>query len=204
MSVIDFKRIKMKILPVFLVCLTFLITGNVYSQNYYYYHGSKIPIQKIDNKILISSNREKWFNNSRVGLTATYKQNERNFNKNRILSPEIRYEMVLSKEEWQSEFRPFLTHNVIVSPFYRVHDSIVGSSIYFYVCLYESEDFEKLQKYALNNKIRIVAQDQFMPEWYILAVTDSCSLNSVQAANLFYESNMFKFATPDWRTENNT
>jgi len=73
-------------------------------------------------------------------------------------------------------------------------------SDFFYVKLKSLNDFESLQKMALENKVQIIEQNKFMPLWYTLRCTKSTRYNSLEIANFFYETGLFASSMADFLT----
>lgn len=75
----------------------------------------------------------------------------------------------------------------------------IGTSNIFYLKLNGEEgnyDTEPLQQYAEENKVKIVKEVPYMPDWYILSIEDSDFENSIDATNAFYESGLFADVDP--------
>jgi hypothetical protein len=67
---------------------------------------------------------------------------------------------------------------ITVAPFVRSISSTsdaesIGTSAFFYVKLFDSDDYSLLEDFAAQNAVNIVQQNQFMPLWYRLSVTAS-------------------------------
>lgn len=70
--------------------------------------------------------------------------------------------------------------DVIVSPFFKFDDDIVGSSNFFYVKLKEERDTTLLRQMAIRTKTVIIEQDPFMPLWYVLSTTEISEINALE------------------------
>ncbi|MBO4690662.1 MAG: S8 family peptidase [Paludibacteraceae bacterium] len=67
----------------------------------------------------------------------------------------------------------------------------------FYVRLYDSKtDIKKLQDIAKKTNTIISGQVPYMPDWYELIVSNSSIDNSLEMANYFYETGLFKDVDP--------
>lgn len=73
----------------------------------------------------------------------------------------------------------------------------VGLSHLFYVKLKKEADLQKLEKLAEAHNVEILGNNEYMPLWYTLACSKESSGNSLEMANLFYESNLFTSCQPD-------
>ena len=74
--------------------------------------------------------------------------------------------------------------------------SEVEISCFFYVRLHKEEDVKLLEKLATENNVEIVGNDKYMPLWYILMCTNKSKGNTLEMANLFYETKMFSVSEP--------
>jgi subtilisin family serine protease len=84
------------------------------------------------------------------------------------------------------------------TPYFEINNAEAGLSHLFYVKLKDNNDINILKNKCFENKVEIVGQNQFMPEWYTIQVTKWSKGNALQMANLFYESNLFATAEPDF------
>jgi subtilisin family serine protease len=90
---------------------------------------------------------------------------------------------------------------ITVAPFVRSLSSTsavesIGTSAFFYVKLFDSDDYSLLEDFAAQNAVNIVQQNQFMPLWYRLSVTASTQGTSLDMANAFYETGLFEDVDP--------
>ena len=191
--------------------LTVGITTSIFSQDYYYYHNKRIPIQISKQKIYLSSSENVTNRKIEIDTNTCLIFNEHNLaSSENFSSRNIRYERIidfgseLSDQKYNENIKQTTNSQTIATPFViNNQKQLVASTIYFYVCLQNDDDVEILKEYALTNNVRIVAHDPFMPQWFTLALTHECPYkNAIQAANAFYESDLFKSAEPDWRAEN--
>ena len=176
------------------------------AQEYYYYNGEKIAIERNEKNLYLSSSNKDCIQklSDKFGLNY-YEFNELRFNRNcQIGKQTIRFESFVNIEQTAISQLEDIQKDpqTIVAYSYIVNEDTVYSTIYFYVCLYSIEDFYILQQYSKENNVRIVSQDKYMPEWYTLAVIENSPINAIEAANRFYESGYFKYSEPDWRKNN--
>lgn len=73
----------------------------------------------------------------------------------------------------------------------------IGLSNLFYVKLKKSEDYQILTKIAKETNATVLGNDQYTPLLYILDCSKSNRFNALEAANYFYETNLFEYAEPD-------
>ena len=194
-----------------LICL--VLSNIIMSQEYFYYHnGSRISLELNTKYIYVSAKINKELpsiGNMRYHNVDTI--NESYLNCIGFASPntQIRHNASaflgnnLSRREYIEIFSHLAANkDIIVSPSYNLDGERLELSEYFYVCLHQLSDTTLLKNKAIETNVRIVAQDLFMANWFTLAVIEGSSLNSLEAANLFYESGEFRSAEPDFRIEN--
>ena len=165
------KRISLILLFVFSNLLLF--------SQYYWYQGKQIPITE-------GSKRYVLFNTQKNGQSGQFKQI------GETTIPSIKWGI-------QESDSPLPSGVIYTSPSYKVaHDSIdVYITERFYVKLKHSNDESLLQKFALDNNVEIVKVAS-VHLWYILKCTEQTKGNSLQTANLFYESGLFAAAQPEF------
>ena len=86
---------------------------------------------------------------------------------------------------------------VKIMPTYIVSGQKLGVSNNFYVKLFKEEDRNKLFELAEKYSIQILGYNEFMPLWFTLSCNRECSLNVIEVANSFYETNLFESAEPE-------
>jgi len=80
----------------------------------------------------------------------------------------------------------------------------IGMSNYFYVKLKDNSNFAFMQSLATSKNVLIVKQDTTLPLWYILKCSKNTIENTLEIANLFFETGNFDSASPDFLSyENN-
>lgn len=183
-------------------------------QHYYYYKGEKIMMELNPEYIFVSSPNED-----------NIKDLNTNFTVNTSIVSEVKKETIsqtLNKPEGTSEvptrywreiklndnFTPanYLSevqqmqlnnNDIIVAPYFKTASTEkLGLSNYFYVRLKDQNDFSVLQDMIEQHNVELIGQNKFRPLSYILSVTSN-SLNAVQMAIIFHESNLFEHAGPD-------
>lgn len=84
------------------------------------------------------------------------------------------------------------------SPYYKTASGERGFTHLFYVKLKNAADILILEQLAIQNNVQLLGKNQFMPLWFALSCSKLSSGNSLQMANLFYETGYFAAAQPDW------
>ena len=187
----------MLILAIILNCST-----NLFSQCYYYYKDNRVNIERNNKLVLISTLDTVVYKSSYSYFQEFYEQNS---NVSLKKSDYIRFEKTvefndsLSENQYIQRCLSLKNTKTIICPYFSINGKVIGSSIYFYVCLYNQADTIVLKDIADEYKIRIVCQDLFMPNWFTLAITNESAINAIEAANIFYETGFFKYSEPDWR-----
>ncbi len=88
--------------------------------------------------------------------------------------------------------------DVIVAPYFKngSQDNI-GLSNFLYVKLKFANDVALLTREVEKEKAIIVQQNEYMPLWYVISITEESNLNAMELANRFYELGVFECAEPD-------
>lgn len=192
-----------------IICLIF--SNIIISQEYFYYYGgNKIPLKLNTDYIYVSAEINKRLpsvGNTKHINVDTISESYLNRIKG-VSNTQVRHNASINLGSNLSEKEYFeiisnLTKNedVIVAPSFDLDGDRLELSEYFYVCLKQLSDTILLFNKSMETNVRIVAQDQFMENWFTMAVTENSQLNSLEAANVFYESGLFKYAEPDFRIE---
>ena len=94
---------------------------------------------------------------------------------------------------------------IVLSPCYYTTDgSEVFSTPYLSVRLKKAEDINLLSSYIERHSLRIIKQNQFLPLWYQLSITNNTQRDAIEIANLLWESKLFAASVPDLCYENYT
>ena len=200
------------------ILMIFFIYGLTYSQTntitYYYYKGEKIPIEIDYNTISFVSNKEININTINLNLTKRLKNIEKDNSRyssipilntlttqiqDTLYIGEIELDNIATAEQYQTAINKIQDNpNILkVLPSFIYEGHKIGVSNNFYVQLKEKEDVVLLYEMAQNYGIEILGYDQLMPLWFTLSCNGS-SYTCIEAANLFYESNLFENAEPEF------
>jgi len=88
--------------------------------------------------------------------------------------------------------------NVIIAPYFKdQYGKKVGLTNFFYVKLKEEKDIALLKQKANQHSCIIIMQDDFMPLWFTLSVTEASGRNALECANFFHESGLFQAGEAD-------
>ena len=192
---INFPRIVMlfAFFPLFSYCI---------EPNYYWYQGQKIFFEQKGNKKYLTLNL--------ISDSTKLKQIFPHFNilefgkcdlsnglnheyKKQIF---VEYFAIVQSDSFGNlDSNDFIKYH---TPFFEINKSEAGLSHLFYVKLKNPNDINILKNKCFENKVEIVGQNQFMPEWYTIQVSKWSNGNALQMANKFYESKLFACAEPDF------
>lgn len=102
-------------------------------------------------------------------------------------------------QDYEKYVQQILAENNVVKviPAYMISGQPLSISSKFYVKLFKEEDRYKLAEFAKKHAIQVIGYNEFMPLWMTLACTKECTLNAIEAADLFYETGMFESAEPE-------
>jgi hypothetical protein len=189
--------------------IAFLIVSmNVLGQNsYYWYKGEKIPLTETTNKRFILLEDENIESVLAKPEVTSWKIDSKGIDNtvttlipyNNVDSyPSYRWEIIenIGKE---SSLPPKLKEQKFYStPFFKTQQGEeVGLSHLFYVKLFKKSDTETLEKMAIENNVKIIGKNRYMPLWHTLACTKNSKGNALEMANMFFESGEFDAAEPD-------
>ncbi|WP_160150034.1 S8 family serine peptidase [Parabacteroides sp. Marseille-P3160] len=200
---------------IYIICLS-LFSVFLFSQNnseyFYYYKGEKQYLELNTDYVFVSSiGRESIeFNNILKNAVINIRKDE--------MSNMLRKQQQTDKDIFWSEVKlgtnlsPAIytdkikqikqSGDMIVSPYFKSPNSKkIGLSNYFYVKIKELSDTILLRKYSEQWNVIIVKQDNFMPLWFLLSCTKQSKNNTLELANVYYESNLFQYAEPDLMVE---
>lgn len=183
---------------IFFVFAFFL--GTLCSQgqcDYYWYEGQKIPLENIGTEYFI------YYENTSLDSYLEKQSSEQLLRKGEYTSADIRKSFP-ANARWalvsSSLFEKIRDKFVInyYMPNYKLQTGgNVGVSNLFYVKLEQEEDYKHLESLAEEYSLNILGKDDTNPLLYILKCNNSMDINTLCAANLFYESGRFEYAEPD-------
>jgi subtilisin family serine protease len=88
-------------------------------------------------------------------------------------------------------------------PMLEYNDGVIqGLSDEFIVKLKTGTTLGQLQNLAAINNCSIVKENSFVPNQFLVSVSKTSALNSLQLANIFYETGLFEFAEPNFFRQN--
>ncbi|MDR2968910.1 MAG: S8 family serine peptidase [Tannerellaceae bacterium] len=176
--------------------------------DYYWYKGEKIFLQKMDEKshVMFYSADEERFKGelTRTGIKLQYEEEwkefysyscdltgfgVKKFTDYKTATIEGRYEKATET----------LSSVLYWAPYYKTEDGgEIGITNLFLVLLKPKTDLAKLEELAKENSVEMLGADKDIPGWYYLACTNGSKGNSLEMANLFYETGLFEESNADF------
>jgi len=196
---------------IFLMLIGGFISFNISAQDstYYWYKGQRRYLKTASESefVLInnlSSRSEIEESLRHQGIISVGVISTKTFKKNLISSEEVMYKWAIIDKNNVESLKVDSSKNILyTAPFFKSKKGIrIGISHLFYVKLRKGEDFSILQKIANESNVDILKQGKFMPLWYTLSCTKNSRGNSLEMANLFYETKLFEASEPNFLIDN--
>lgn len=186
----------------YLLMLLFIILCSAYmiAQTDYYYKGKKIPLIINENKVCVSIPKVCVKTSERIlaNVKVLNKINDEKFDI--FIIPQSDLEKITTFVSGGKNMK-----SVILTSCYLTEDKDeVFATPYMNVRLKKEQDLDLLTSYAEKYGLKIVKRDQLMPLWYILTITQDSEKNSLECANLLWESGLFAASVPDLCSDNLT
>lgn len=158
---------------------------------YYWYNGEKVFVTPNETKYYVVSSD---LSNSKYsvyqrGIEHIIGQN--NFQKLKCKPTSVIYDVL--KEDLKS------INNVLYKAPYYILDNgeEIAITDIFSVKLLSHEDIDFLYNLAKETKTRVIGRNEYDSLWYYIQCDLNTVKNSMEMANFFYETKMFKFAAPE-------
>lgn len=183
--------------------LLMLVEYNVYSQDYFYYKDSKMPMQANTEAFTISINSEfvksslDYLENVQsVSYTETVLINNEVLETAKVIFIE---KLELSDYNELAQEIKSIAGVVSVSPtFYSNDCNNIFVSNLIYVKLKNEADTGLLESFSDEFHLQILWNNLYMPQWYTLACTENTIHSPVTMANMMYETDQFLYVEPDF------
>lgn len=194
---------KKKYIYAILLCV---ISLNIFAQNdYYWYNNRKVFLKKSNSKKFIlfkeyndSTSASNMIKDCNLKITRLEKTNVFNGIKPHKSHPRTESQWAYIEGD-SIQLTSKLTGVSYEAPSYITsNNEVIGLSHIFYLKLKKIEDLSLLEKIASENNVEILGSNIYMPLWYTLACSKNSRGNSLQMANLFYESQLFSSSEPDF------
>ena len=193
--------------------------AQIVSENPFYYYSDGKNFLNVDSSrmLIISENEYKIGETiSVLGITFSIENSYNvDLSQNRIfdslynfissLQPIVYYSEIsttedINHDEYMNVLHAIQEYNDVIKvmPFYVFSGKRVGISNNFYVKLFNKRDFEMLNDIAKQYAIQILGSDPYMPLWITLSCGKETPFNALEAARIFYELQLFKYAQPEF------
>ncbi len=210
---------KRTLIILLLVFVTPLLKAQNLTAHFYYYQGEKIYLELNTESVYISSTQkdiiaETNFKSqmSNVKSVSPVKEDHtaksllkpENFN---VIHPERYWSELKLKNTNKSNKQKHLNQlatlkaenkKLIVAPFFTSKNGVrISLTPHFYVKLKHQDDFKVLLNLVKKYQLELVGYNELMPLWFVVSVTPDTK-NTIEMANVFYETGMFTHAQPEF------
>jgi subtilisin family serine protease len=197
---------KTKVLMSVLAILSVLFSQmqQIQAGNVFYYYGKeKFFLEERTDKIFLKLDLAVTNKENLKGLTNNIKSFELATDINEdsdIISPFVIIETKNKEDVPLTLYENYKANTMVISAttLLQYNEVLQGLTDEFVVQLKSSSSYEQLKKLALQNNCVIKNDKWIGVDQYMLSVSKISKLNSLQMANLFYETGLFEFAEPDF------
>ncbi len=197
--------------------LAFIPISAQQSDYYYYYKGNRIDLEVDSTRLYVVSEGElqekaKASVSTRT-VDYTINSSTKSYVHNHVVSlqqrrgtiPEIYFSKLevpkgLDSTQFDALVEKLKSEDNVwqVLPSFIVNGIQINITNNFYVKLKSSDDIDKLYQLSEELAIEIVGYNEFMPLWYTLSCNATSSMNAIEAANHFHQSQMFACCKPEF------
>lgn len=191
------------IIYILLIKLFVFQFGNAQSNYFYYYNNSKVYLSLDKSSVTLITENDfqkssvnslnlKEFNLKQENQNATYKYSNTEF------------QQIPSTVEYFQKLNMLNSNPKIIKAqpnFITADGKLVGMSNYFYVSLHNSNDYEHLMNFAKNKNVEVLYEIPYLPLCYVLICNKNTIGSTLEVANSFYESGLFKYSVPDFLSD---
>lgn len=189
-----------------IIILLLLTSYTISAQNtFYYYQGERIFLKERSDKILLTltkdADKDRLLNVIQSDLSIEIlgdRKDEKNVGKFIVLSSK-NGRGILSSTIDKYRNNPDILSAAIMLEY--TDGKLQGITNEFIVKLAVGTIFEQFDNLVKENKCTIISKNEFVNEQYLVSVFKTSSLNSLQIANLFYETGLFEFSEPNFFRE---
>ena len=161
--------------------------------HFYYYNGTKIPLTLNENKVIVSISKDCAATTERLFTNVQPLDTIRDEIFDIYVMARSDYETLTATETWEEDAKSV----ILTLCYYTERGKELWASPYLNVRLKKEEDIDLLTSYAEMYGLSIVRNSQFLPLWYILALTPESGMDSVECANRLYETGCFAASQAD-------
>ena len=185
------------------------------SEYYYYYKGERINLTVDSTRLYVVSEGKFQPQSTARTRTAEYNisQSSKSYvysnvvplQKQRAATPEVYFSTLdVPEGTTAAQYDALVTQVKAEKDVWQVLPSFTSDgkplniSNNIYVKLKSADDLGKLQQMATQYGLEIIGNNEFMPLWYTLSCNAASSMNSIEAANLFQECQLFAHSKPEF------
>lgn len=189
--------------PTKLIILLLLITCTLSAQNnFYYYQGEKVYLNEKNDKLLVKlskeANKARLLNliHSDFSVEIVSKgKTEETIALFIILEAKNKKNLpVITIDKYQKS-----SDVISALPMLEYKDGkLQGLTDEFIVKLNAGSSIEQLQNLVKEKNCSILKENDFVKNQFLISVSKTSSLNSLQLANFFYETGLFEFSEPNF------
>jgi len=168
--------------------------------NYYYYQGKKIYLTEKTDIIFV-----KLFNDTDTKSLVALLRSDESLKQNILDEDNINLHLILEAKEgtgFASESLLKYRENPSVKSAHLMlvyeNNLLVGLMDEFLLKLKPTTQFLQLQNLMSENGCEVARANPFVENQFVIAVSKTSNLNAMQMANLFYETELFEFSTPNF------
>ncbi|MCL2247448.1 MAG: S8 family serine peptidase, partial [Lentimicrobiaceae bacterium] len=192
---------KALITSVLSILFTFLLQAQQNSENFYYYYGKKLFIQPKNNQLLLkfdpTANKEQLKtiikSDNSLALTSHLNIDDHTFCF-AVLEAKNRNDISLATLEFYASREEVISANFL----FQYNNVLCGIMDEFIVKLKPTTSLGQLQLLAEKNHCKILKENDFVKNQFLLSISKISSLNVLQISNLFYETGLFEFSEPNF------
>jgi subtilisin family serine protease len=212
----------MKILNYKLIWLLFILPFlNGYSQSdskyFYYYQGRKVSLQADRQRIAISWEGD--INTAKISSSLAATQEKlssvvEDHTRNMVVTIdqmasirkgqktyylEVNKDLSSTQSAYEKAIEGYksISNIVMASPCFKsAEGKRMGLSNNLYVKLKDASDVDLLYKEAAKLNLEVLGHNEFMPLWFTLSAGKTTNANALTAANILFETGLFKSAEP--------
>ncbi|MDR1414960.1 MAG: hypothetical protein LBI96_04030 [Odoribacteraceae bacterium] len=169
--------------------------------DYYLYHGIKIPLHKMDNKfymVFYTANLDKIKDEvQKAGATLEEVSQPMVYSTGTAAEKFVDCEALVVKGDHE-KVEAILSQALYRAPFYMSDDGEeMGMTEMFSVVLKPGTTLEQLETLARDNSVETIGFDPHIPTWYHFACTTLSKGNSLDMSTLFRASGLFTDTFPN-------
>jgi subtilisin family serine protease len=193
----------------YIVLFAVILLGSLHSsaQNDYYWSGGKqIYMDKtstkkfvvVDSSIATQNELDSVLNDSSLLVAGFYESN---------LIPRINlrdsayldnnFAIIESRDSIDSDTLLNNSYIHYVSDYFRINNNDIGTSNLFYVKLSDMQDTIVLDSISTESSVNVLGNFSNSPYWFILECTEQSAGNTLDMANMFYESGLVVYSHPN-------